>query len=447
MKFRAPSIALLVVFLGLSTILPANGADCTYAWDTADYRIAPYLETHAKYLSYQFRIPRGQKFSLRFRGDFPRARYMGYQLYDQETENPISSVSDDKIPPDAGHVNPYRPHQDRYAADRKYTLWAACANSSLADSASATLRLPCNEEKDVDVDLWFRVYAEEDARTLPPQITAFDENGQRPTECPWRAPKVYSHETSWNPFTGRVIAPERRGRVPLPLRAEGRVEFYVPSTENVGASADNIYAVSRLDGKPRDRLSKFVLEKLGVFRAIGDVAVIKFRPPLFPRARIGEDEEVRYWSICVSGETTETSDCLMDAEAKILADDAGKAYVGIVIGAAEDPQLRQAAERAGYNYLHYGEFRAPVLIYRQVKPSDRFLGSLSRVPTISREIANAPESISALTPYFASTTLGDHAPQGKQCWKQDFLRDFCGLRKDSRAISSASRKRTRAEKK
>ena len=68
-----------------------------------------------------------------------------------------------------------------------------------------------------------------------------------------------------------------------------------------------------------------------------EVVVMRFKPPTVPQTRAGRtaftgSEQVRYWSMCIGGVSTQTSACIPDFEAKL--DAAG--YVTLVVSDAPD---------------------------------------------------------------------------------------------------------------
>ena len=302
--------------------------------------MVPFIDLNARYFSYQFVIPKGQKIQFRIEGEFPVSRYMSFHVYDQETEDPTSHIVDSSINPDTGSVNPFLPGINRYSPNRNYTLWTQQSKETFLNEQK--LVLPFDETRDRKVDIWLRVYVSEEKKITLPRILAFDEN-KNPTNCPILAEKEWSIATEPGPLGIRVPTESLEGKVPLPMK-NGEVHLFRPSTSTLGANLDNRYLSTRLDGKAlfspltlKGRIERLLLKKHQAIQNIGDVTVFKFRTPSFPDTLSHLDaftgkEDVRYWSICLSGADTYTSHCLMDSEIKTFVDPQGSNYAVVVIG-------------------------------------------------------------------------------------------------------------------
>lgn len=78
-----------------------------------------YPDAATFYWAAAFTIPQGAK--LRLEGKFPHARYMSFISYDGKGQ-PIESVADYLIKPEAGSTNPFLKDADRSARNRSWTL-------------------------------------------------------------------------------------------------------------------------------------------------------------------------------------------------------------------------------------------------------------------------------------------------------------------------------------
>jgi hypothetical protein len=172
-----------------------------------------------------------------------------------------------------------------------------------------------------------------------------------------------------------------------------------------------------------------MLKKHKAILNIGDITAFKFQVPSFPDTKahlqsFTGEEEVRYWSICVSGEDTFTSGCIMDSEAQTFLGQDGKRYAVFVIG-PKDSQLKIDLKKAGYNYLDHSKHRVPILFYRQLLASQNFEGSLEKIKPIS---PNEAKNEQGLEPFFGDTEIGNYSPTGRQCWlTSKFSSSLCGL--------------------
>lgn len=419
-----------VVFLLLSFAAANASNECTRYWRRVDWEIVPFIDLNAQYLSYQFKIPRGQKLKLQFTGDFPLARYMSYHVYDQATENPTSWISDSEISPDAGSVNPYQQGVDRYSPNRRYTLKTELGNSINEKG----LELPYDEKHDRYVDIWYRIYLNEEKAIKAPQIFAFDQN-DKPVSCPPLALKQWSIATEDGPQGIRIPTELVQNKVPLPM-LNGELHFFRPSTSALGANAHNAYFSTRLDGKAlfpantiKGRVERRQLRKEKAIQDIGNVAVFYFRVPGFPNTKkklqyFSGEEDVRYWSVCLSGADTSTSHCVNDDNAKLVKGKDGQDYVVFIIG-PELAWLEKAVASAGFNFMSHASHRIPILFYRQMLPQNNFSGNAKHV------LALPPEKVTAGGPfekYYSEASIGEFAPVGRECWlSNSFMASLCGV--------------------
>ena len=119
-----------------------------------------YPDTGANYWITQFRLPPGA--SLDFTGEFPHARHLSFNAYD-EGGKPVDRLNDVLIRPDAGAVNPFLVGAARDSVQRGYGFHIVAADveagASMAqrDAARAanTLYVPKGDQL---VQLMMRIY-------------------------------------------------------------------------------------------------------------------------------------------------------------------------------------------------------------------------------------------------------------------------------------------------
>lgn len=93
-------------------------------WRMGPHGADPYINTAypdagAYYWAANFTVPAGARLELQ--GEFAHARYQSFISYDERGQ-PVESLADYLIEPEAGSVNPYRPGADRHAVARRYTV-------------------------------------------------------------------------------------------------------------------------------------------------------------------------------------------------------------------------------------------------------------------------------------------------------------------------------------
>lgn len=422
--------ALIKVFGAFASATTFN--DCSSQWREVDWKIVPFIDLNAKYYSYQFKIPAGKKVQFKIEGTFPIARYMSFHVYDQLTEDPISRIADTFIDPNDNSVNPFRPGIDRYSPNRDYSLWINQLNNS--SSSNQTLWLPSNETQDRFIDLWYRVYVNEETNLTLPRILAFDQE-KNPIACPEPHLKTWSIATEPGPLDFRIPTRAQENKIPAPFK-NGEVHFFKPSTSSLGANLDNKYLSTRLDGKAlfspysiKGRIERRLLKKYNVINNIGDMTVLRFKTPSFPDTLsklkyFTGNEDVRYWSLCLSDADTSTEQCLMDSQVQTLTNARGEKYAVVVVG-PDNPKLKQLVRSKHYNFLNHAKVRAPLLFFRQMLANPNFTGNIEKVSPL-------PESMDPegdISPsFFGETAIDDYSPFGRQCWYRDsnpFI--FCGL--------------------
>jgi hypothetical protein len=251
------------------------------------------------------------------------------------------------------------------------------------------------------VDLWFRVYVNEASVVTLPKLLAFDSD-QKLISCPPLSQKEWSIATEPGPLDLRIPTISLENKNPLPM-LNGEVHFFKSSTSSLGASLDSQYLSTRLDGKAlfspftvKGRIERIILKKHKAILNIGNVTEIKFRVPTFPETKkwlkqFSGKEDVRYWSICLSGADTYTSRCLMDSEVKTSVESDGNHYATIVVG-PDSPNLKRSALTAGYNFISHSELRVPILFFRQMLARPDFDGNFEKLVPITPEALNRERS-------------------------------------------------------
>ncbi len=99
-------------------------------------------DSNVNYFLYSFVRKKGEPIGIRIKGEFGYARYMSYNIYDNNTLSSVASLVDAKIIADVGNVNPYLTTSDPNVKNRNYTVnifarktgdSASCQNSLLYD--------------------------------------------------------------------------------------------------------------------------------------------------------------------------------------------------------------------------------------------------------------------------------------------------------------------------
>ena len=119
-----------------------------------------YPGTEITYWGAKFRTPPGS--TLVLRGRYPHARYSSFNAYEGNGVS-ASSLSDRRIRPDRGSINPSRAGKDRAAKNRRFTITVK-GESPPATPARNTLYAAPVEGKHQDI--LYRVYVPDRGRSL-----------------------------------------------------------------------------------------------------------------------------------------------------------------------------------------------------------------------------------------------------------------------------------------
>lgn len=376
----------------------------------------------------------------RIRGEFPRARWFGFQAY-SDPGYPVSYVPDSEMVPDPGSVNPFRAGAAWQPGRVSYTL---------------------------DI-----VDAPPDQRDDPPYPNTLWGG--------WTTTGVY---TFHNQIEYRIYLPVPRTRT-RPLGSPGgvglpRVEFVVDDPATVeydtreqacdrnrpGPVFDGFEVVDQTVIRPLvstfDELAfppgpgqdpmrwtgavrgDYLYPVLGNVEAAylagavnhehGEVLAVRFKLPTFPDTEsgelIGERDQVRYTSICVWQQLTfwETTDCRYDAQ--LHPDGQGSV---VVAHSFEQPEVD------GLPYPDWVEATggAPFLFVRHVDSHpEEFRQSAFFLPGgqwplyLPAGLAPPPHRLPVIGWYTDEALrpwMGEYYPETAYCTEEEFATDFCGL--------------------
>ena len=146
------------------------------------------------------------------------------------------------------------------------------------------------------------------------------------------------------------------------------------------------------------------------------------------------EEEVRYWSVCLSNleDTTTSEYCFADEQIVVDEED------GFVKLAIAPQDIVDEKPFSNWNYIPWADQERPVLLFRQLEPKE-FEGSFNNVKTPSElnpedftpeeyERLKNPQSIEDIFFFTAHSddNIGDYGPHGIYCSKEEFINNTCG---------------------
>ncbi len=311
---------------------------------------------------------------LRIEGEFPHARYMSFNVYDQ-AQRPIDAIADAEVSPDPGSRNPFIPGAKRTSKQRSYTLFVEFGPrpERPQDRAPNTLYTGSgqNGTPNVNGSLMYRVYIADRGRdetggTGIPTVTLQAADGGP-------APRSACSDFAKPPGPGineQVAASD--DELPLP----GRTAADPPAWRKF---VNVLYTISPSDttrelGGSGGFFSNVHNAYLAssVSRQFGKVLVTRMRAPTFPDTRDGAKRmpraELRYFSLCENEFASQRFIACRADDQTVVGRDGFITYV--MSTPAQRPAT--ATARCGVTWLPWGPFRSGLLIYRHMLPVPGF---------------------------------------------------------------------------
>ena len=358
-------------------------------------------DSNVNYFLYSFKRNKGDQIGIRIKGQYGYARYMSFNIYDNNTISSVGSIVDVRIIPDAGSTNPYLPASDPDVTNRDYTVNIFPRES--ADSLAYPNSL-LYDDKLENIGIILRYYVPKNdpyASVSLPKVEAFDVGTGQSVATP--PPVVTDFDAQFKEKYKKISL--LLGFAAL-LEAPKDVYFYRFSGIFLYPNFDNYYLFSPITFNKNQ------------------VVMLRLKAPTFPHSNADNDiSDVRYFSFCLCDDKTYTYKTTTDIECKIADADG---YINLVIG-EDDAALRTKA--AGLNYIVLPtELQNNVkglIIYRNLLTRTGFPYSMGKVPDVSQHITL--ENILNISNLQAQTYMSGYAPVGKKMTKAQFLDNFGGF--------------------
>jgi hypothetical protein len=353
----------------------------------------PFLpDGNVNYYLYSFKRNQGDKIGLRLTAEFPFARYMSYNIYDNRSRASLASLVDVDIEPVAGSTNPFV--EGVQGSGRTYVMHVL-PDVPEAEGYVNALRF---DDNILNLGTMLRLYVPERSPTggvQLPKIEAFDLATGRILKLPEPLPVDFRR------FTGLTSAFEGVIGLTFLLQELGKVDFYRFSGAGLYQNFDNQYLFAPL-----------ILGR-------DEVAVFKVKPPTYAaQLPLIPTADVRYFSFCIGDAATYNYFTLADFECKVASD----GFVYVVVG-RDEPDLKQRAE--GLNYLVWDPKlqNRGLIVYRNMLTRPGYPNNMGLVPDIIENI----DKVFDTDVLRAKTYLGDFAPQGIKMNREAFLENFGGF--------------------
>lgn len=353
----------------------------------------PFLpDGNVNYYLFSFKRKPGDKIGIRMKGDFPYARYMSYNVYDNRDRSSQASVVDVDIIADEGNSNPFT--TGTQSSNRGYTLYVL---PDIPEAAGYKNALKYDDQTP-NVGTMIRLYVPEiDQRggVALPEVEAFDMVTGKTVKLPEPLPIDFSRFSENEAAFRNVI-----GLTAL-LQEIGKVDFFRFSGAGLYENFDNLYLFAPV-----------VLGR-------NEVVVLKVKPP--GSARNLSDiptADTRYYSFCLGDFSTYNYFTYADFQCKVASD----GFIYLVVG-RDDPVLKQRAE--GLNYLVWDERMRDrgLILYRNLLTHPEYPYNMRLVPDLVENL-NQVFNTDFIR---AKTYLGDRSPTGIKMSREAYLENFGGF--------------------
>jgi hypothetical protein len=357
-------------------------------------------DSNVNYFLYSFTRHKGDKTGIRIKGRYGYARYMSYNVYDNNTLSSVTSRLDMDIQPDVGYVNPFLPSSDPDASNRNYSL------NICPSAVDSTLyrNLLTYDDNIENIGIILRYYLPRQnnyAGVDLPSVEAFDITTGASVEAP--VPLVSGFDQQFQQKYKKIAALLSLAGL---LEAPKDVRFYRFSGVFLYPNKDNYYLFAPVTFKK------------------GQVIMLRFKAPAYAMSNVQNGlSDVRYFSICLCDAKTYTHSTATDLS---LVKAASDGYINMVI-ADDDPAVR--AKAAGLNFVALPpELKNNVkglIIYRHLLTHPAFAYPMGNVPDVATNISLA--NILNLPNIQAQTYMGNYAPVARKMTREQFLDNFNGF--------------------
>lgn len=316
---------------------------------------------------------------LRIDGEFPHARYMSFNVYDQ-AQRPLDAIADVEIQPAEGSENPFVEHAKRGGEERSYSAYVEFGPrpERPEDREPNTLYTGTgqNGAPNLNGTFIYRIYTPDQGRdetggTGIPTVTLQAEDGG---PAPRSACADAAKPTPPGGLNQQVAQSDADVALPGLGRENVKWRRFTNLVDAYAAAFDaNTDETQRLGGSG-GFLSNIHNAYLtaSVSREFGQVLVTRMRAPSFPDTRPAPkrmpDGQVRYFSMCENERTSQRFIACRTDDQSIVDEDGFVTYV------MSTPSQRPANATAacGVTWIPWGPAREGLLIYRHMLPASDF---------------------------------------------------------------------------
>ena len=350
-----------------------------------------YPDHFAYYWEYTFDATANPDMGLVIEGQFPDARFLSYNVYDDDEqtsycERPYSLLDVD-IKPNPGSSNPFA--DGKKATNRSYTIYILPTDAPESITAGK------------DNIIWF----DSDVRKVCTILRYYIPEGGITGGVDMPVVKGYDLSTGKTTQAPARVLSGLRGDMEIPGAAfaynANMVFFRAP------------FSFAYPNGPAEYCYCRNVVKT-------DEVMVFNFKAPSYPKspAEFGKTD-MRYWSVCVGNDQTYTPLAISDYQTKI--DDKG--FANYILADKNNPdyaQVKAIAEANGYNILEWDNKAwgdGVMILYRNMVFADDYAHSLRKLDPVG------PGVNPMLNPmkYLCVLALGEWGATGKSVPMTDFI--------------------------
>ncbi|MDE5555882.1 MAG: hypothetical protein K2J10_11965 [Muribaculaceae bacterium] len=350
-----------------------------------------YPDHFAYYWEYTFDATANPGIGLVIEGQFPDARFLSYNVYDDDEqtsycERPYSLLDVD-IKPDAGSSNPFA--DGKKASNRNYTIYV----------------LPTNAPQSITAGKENIIWFDSDVKKVCTILRYYIPEGGIQGGVGMPVVKGLDLRTGKNVKTPERVLSGLHGSMEIPGAAftfnANMVFFRAPfSFAYPNGPAEYCYCRNVVN--------------------TDNVMVFNFKAPSFPKdlSDFGKTD-MRYWSVCVGNEDTYTPLAISDYQTKIDAN----GFANYILADKNNPnyaQVKAIAEANGYNILEWDNKAwgdGVMILYRNMVFADDYAHSLRKLDPVGpgvNPMANPQK-------YLCILALGEWGATGKSVAITDFI--------------------------
>lgn len=353
-----------------------------------------YPDHFAYYWEYTFDAEANPELGLVIEGEYPDARFLSYNVYDDDaqTSNCAKSYSlmDVDIKPNNGYSNPFV--SETSAKNQKYTVYILPTDAPA--SITAGKENICWFDADVKKACTILRYYIPEGNMLGgvamPTIKGIDLTTGKEVNAPKRE------------LSGL------RGEMDLPSAA------FTSAANLLFFRAPFSYAYP--NGPAEYCYSRNILEQ-------DEVMVFNFKAPSYPQT-VSQyaSADMRYWSVCVGNSETYTPLAISDYQTKIDANGFAN-YILADKNSANYAQVKTIAEEKGYNILEWdGQAwnKGVMILYRNMVFADDYAHSLRKLNPVGPDV-DQKDIMTNPQKYICAYGLGQWGATGRKITTAQFI--------------------------